>query len=380
MRCREPLTSPARPTAGKALLLVVAVVGAVVMQASSIGSSDVVPMSEVMAGSTHGFGIDQPATVHVSPDRNPERVQVIPSPSDPPSDRPPPESGAPTDVLNLDSVSRRVLGSLPHQAVVYRSGKLHASTSSADRIQRSASLSKMITAAALFVLVDRNQVELQTNLLTLFPDAHGSFASISIQQLLAHQSGIPAERNRWFGGDFTSCEKAAGIVLTRGVRSTGLYQYSNTNYCLLSLVIAAITKKDYREAVFELVFRPLDISTPVFDPDYLRLAGAGAWKISPIDIGKLLVSLDPEADSPHLLSKSSALKMIGPSSNNYGHGMWRWPNGSFGHSGTLNLARNIAVRLNNKDVVVIMAQTNSLNSGLDLFARAQSISSSVSSG
>jgi D-alanyl-D-alanine carboxypeptidase len=266
----------------------------------------------------------------------------------------------------------------PHQAALYRNGVLIAATGGAGTAQRAASVSKVATAAAVFALVDAGRLTLNETLGDHFgPGIHPSVRQVTVSQLLSHTSGFPAERDRWFGGSYRNCLYAAATAVNRSTPGHGRYQYSNTNYCVLSIIVALRTGGDYQRAVHELVFAPLGITTASYDPSYVRLEGAGAWKMSAVDAGRLLVAVDPARPEQTLLSTPSRSAMVAGTSYNYGRGLWRWPDGSYGHSGTLNAARNIVVRLPNGDVVAVMVQANSPTSGLALLPVARALSAAV---
>ena len=97
---------------------------------------------------------------------------------------------------------------------------------------------------------------------------------VTVLDLLQQTSGLPADREDWFGGRWATCAEAAVDVLNSGGTTRGFYQYSNSNFCVLSLVIETVTGVDFFTAVDNLVFTPLRMESPEIDPA-VRLAGAG---------------------------------------------------------------------------------------------------------
>ena len=299
---------------------------------------------------------------------------------------PPPPSPWPIDLgdaANLDAVAARALPQGNRSVAVFRDGELIGATSNAFVRQRGASVSKIITAAAVFALVDEGRLSLSERLgavldlaaLGVSP-APGN-ADIPVADLLGHTSGLPADRAAWFGGGYGSCETAARVALSRPNGGLGRYTYSNTNFCLLSLIVAARAGMPYQQAVREFVFTPLGIDAE-YDPRYTRLEGAGAWRISAHDLGLVVDSLDPDGGGPNvLLSAASREMMIAARTPNYGLGVWRWDSSAWGHSGTLDAARNIVVHLPSGHTVAVMLQANNPSSGLDLYRTAQAIASGL---
>ncbi len=286
-------------------------------------------------------------------------------------------------VVNLDAVAARLLSQGNRQVAVFRDGVLVGETSNAHERQRAASVSKIITSAAVFALVDQGKLSLDEQLGAIVDLASFGIvpaagkADSTVADLLGNTSGLPADRGEWFGGRFTSCVEAARVALARRGGSPGRYVYSNTNFCLLSLVVSARAQMGYQDAVRDLVFVPLGIDAE-YDPAYVRLEGAGAWMISAHDIGLLVDALDPDGlGSRVLLSPGARALMSAPRTYNYGLGVWRWPTGAWGHSGSLNAARNIVVHLPTGETVAVMVQANSPASGLDLYNVAKRFAASV---
>lgn len=275
----------------------------------------------------------------------------------------------------LTEIARRLLGDRPFQVALVRDSRLLAITPGAKRPQRAASLAKTLTALTVMELVERHLLRLDMTI----RDATGlstddRYANVTVRQLLAHQSGLPDDRAEWFGGHFDNCPKAAAVALSRAGNPVGRYWYSNTNYCLLSLAISAATGQPYPDAVARFVLRPLGITSAVYDPRYVRLEGAGAWRLSAVDAARVLATVDPDNPHARLISQRHRRAMVRPTSIDYGLGVWRFPDGAWGHSGSLNSARNLMVHLPNGDIVVILTQADQPASGLDLYDEAAEIS------
>jgi len=271
---------------------------------------------------------------------------------------------------NVRSWAIGKFGFFPHQVVVVRDGEVVASTTSApgglDHPRRLASISKTITAVAVFRLVEAGRLSLDTRAVDVLPElfvgADESWSGLTVEDLLAHRSGLPKNTDQWFSETWESCREAVTDRLTtirRVDRPT--YVYSNTNYCMLSLIVAAVTRKPYAAAVRSLVLAPLGIEDWRIDVKYLRLLGAGAWQLSAIDVARLFCTIDPASPRGDFcvdgfLDEASRRSIVEPTSTAYGRGVLHWSSNLWGHSGTLDEARTLAAHLPSGEIVVLMMQ------------------------
>ena len=139
-----------------------------------------------------------------------------------------------------------------------------------------------------------------------------------------------------------------------------------------------MTGVPYHEAIEDLVFAPLGMSSPEIDDKYLYLMGAGYWRISALDLGRLMCSLDVNARDSALcvsdfLSDNSKELMQTRTSWSYGLGSWIFNGGAWGHSGTLYHGRNLVISLPDGPIVVLQNQSNIFDSGLDMQPIAASL-------
>lgn len=268
-------------------------------------------------------------------------------------------------------VAVSVDGQLVHTAAFGRRTPLDPvdHTVPTDRF-RIASISKFLTAVTVLRLVDAGELGLDEPVAARLAASLGvglgsdGWASVTVRQLLSHTAGVPKYRGEFFGGSFTSCEGAAVYGLTHGLdRTPGTaHVYSNLNFCLLGLLIADITGRSYDESVNVLVLRPLGIrgmrTVGTYEANlsevvhasgpgrvYMEaLGGAGAWVATPADLVRVVDSLDTTRPGWHPLSAELAammpIPMAGvsfpdPGARTYGLGTIVWPDGSWGHSGTV---------------------------------------------
>ncbi len=229
---------------------------------------------------------------------------------------------------------------------------------------RVASISKSITAITALRLVEAGILTLDEpvgdllvghlGLTVVDPDV----ATITVRELLSHTAGFPQHEGTFFSNGAASCTEAAGFGLARSVSSGNGYRYSNMSYCVLGLLIEAVTGKTYERVVDEQLLTPLGIggmrltSTYEVGPDEVShhpspgrnfmeaLGAAGAWNATPSDLVAIFDSVDPSTPGWKALSPESLamLRYRVPTElppNGYGLGVINYDGGAWGHTGTL---------------------------------------------
>ena len=183
---------------------------------------------------------------------------------------------------------------------------------------RIASISKVITGTVALQLVDDGTLTLDDPVGALLGDHLGVEvrgrppAAITVRQLLSHTSGFSEFYDTFFSRRVESCREAAARGLDAGVQFDPgtTYEYSQMNFCLLSILIEIVTGKPYETVVQERLLTPLGINgmrlAGTFDPqpdevvhpsfpnrNYMEvLGGAGSWVATPADVVKIVDSLD----------------------------------------------------------------------------------------
>jgi len=129
-----------------------------------------------------------------------------------------------------------------------------------------ASVSKPITSLATLILVDQGKISLHDSIQTYFPDF--PYKGITVRMLLNHRSGLP---NYMYMADSLWPDQSIPItnrdVLDLLVKyhperyypPNYRYNYSNTNYALLALIIEDVSKMAYGLFVKTHIFHPLDM-------------------------------------------------------------------------------------------------------------------------
>ena len=239
---------------------------------------------------------------------------------------------------------------------------------------RLASISKVVTAIVVLRLVDAGLLTLEEPVGGRLAAALGvmpndpQVAAITTEQLLSHTSGMPVHWSVFFGNGAPNCPDAARRGLTGSVSPPGNFRYSNMNYCLLGLLIEQITGKPYEEAAYEWLLTPLGITgmrlAATYDapgPDevlhvsvpgrsYMEALGAaGAWIASASDVARIVGSLSSTNTGWRPLTDETLARMrrwpyLAPLVGDaYGLGLFLYPDGSFGHTGTVEQTHAMVV-------------------------------------
>jgi CubicO group peptidase (beta-lactamase class C family) len=158
----------------------------------------------------------------------------------------------------------------------------HGIAVSPETVFRLASVSKVITAAAVLALAAKGRLSLDdpiSQYIAGFPWKKGVPA---VRDLLGHTSGIHdyldrPDNMRWVRGEYTVQElidsfKDRGADFAPGERLA----YSNSNYILLGAILEKVTGRPLAAAVQDLVLRPLEMKRTFYDEELTLLAGRAA--------------------------------------------------------------------------------------------------------
>lgn len=137
-----------------------------------------------------------------------------------------------------------------------------------------ASVGKVLTATAIFKLIDTKKLTLDEKVKTILPSF--PYSKITIRMLLNHKSGLAQYSNFSEPDNIWGRKKTllnSDILNLLGRKSIPLdfqpntkFAYCNTNYAILALVIESLTAQSFPEAMQKLVFKPLRMNnTFVFD-------------------------------------------------------------------------------------------------------------------
>jgi len=287
-------------------------------------------------------------------------------------------ASATVDVGDI-SVGAAVLrdGTVLHTTALGMENPFEAKAATTDTQFRLASVSKMLTAVAVMQLVNEGSIQLDEPFAGQLgldgPFADPRVATVTVRDLMSHTSGFDAAHGIFFGHGVDTWRQAADNALGQTLKFDPgtAFQYSNTNFCLLGLLIESVTGEPFETAIRERVLKPIGISAhlaPTFDTqsgdamhasspgrNYMEALGpAGGWVATPLDVAKLADALRAESPGPHLLDEMTVDKMrvslsvpveIPPPANgwSYGLGLMLFGDGSWGHTGTIESTHAVVV-------------------------------------
>jgi len=131
-------------------------------------------------------------------------------------------------------------------------------------IFQSGSLGKQFTATAVMLQVEDGKLALTDSVTKYFPDAPQTWRAITVENLLTHTSGIPdyTDGTIDYRKDYTEDELAKfayGLKLEFPAGSR--WNYSNTGYVLLGIIIHKTSGQFYGDLLHDRVFTPLGMKT-----------------------------------------------------------------------------------------------------------------------
>lgn len=131
-----------------------------------------------------------------------------------------------------------------------------------------ASVSKVLTATAILMLIDAKKIQLDQKVTTLIKNF--PYPDVTIQTLLNHRSGMKNyayftyENNNWDKKKLLSNEDIIKVMVDKEItletKTDTHFSYCNTNYAVLALIIEKITGLKYPEAMKEMIFDPLGMT------------------------------------------------------------------------------------------------------------------------
>ncbi|MEG1227604.1 serine hydrolase domain-containing protein [Flavobacterium plurextorum] len=260
-----------------------------------------------------------------------------------------------------------------------------------------ASVSKVLTATAVLKLVNAGKIELDQKVNTIlktFP-----YEDCTIRMLLDHRSGMrnyayftDRDKSVWDRHNQLTNKDILDILATKDIglesRTGTRFSYCNTNYAMLALIIEKITGLKYKEAMSEMIFKPLGMTnTYVFDDDKDKKKIVPSYKGNGVEIGfdyldnvygdknvfstvRDLLKFDRARNSPDFL-KPALLKQVytgysneRKGTKNYGLGirMINWETGQnfYFHNGWWHGNTSSYITLM-KENVTIIALSNKMN-------------------
>ncbi len=158
-----------------------------------------------------------------------------------------------------------------------------------------ASVSKVLTATAVLKLVNAGKLDLDQKVNTIlktFP-----YPECTVRMLLSHRTGMrnyayftDRDKSIWDRHNQLTNKDILDILATKDIglesRTGTRFSYCNTNYAMLALIIEKITGLTYKEAMSQMIFKPLGMThTYVFDDDKDRKKIVPSYKGNGVEIG-----------------------------------------------------------------------------------------------
>ena len=212
----------------------------------------------------------------------------------------------------------------------YNNNLTHNQSNSQFRI---GSLSKTFTSMIIAQLENDGKLEYSDSISEFLPNYKNG--NVTIHQLLSHQSGIPNflsngdHLNQIFTKEYTLEELVNQFCSDSLEFQSGTkFEYSNSNFLILSLIAEKILNKNYKDILNEYIFKPLNMTNSYFgestdstnlvtgfmygkpEPKYYvqNVGGAGGITSTTADLIKWSNALD----TSQLLPTSKIEQLIAP--------------------------------------------------------------------
>jgi CubicO group peptidase (beta-lactamase class C family) len=127
-----------------------------------------------------------------------------------------------------------------------------------------ASVSKVITSTAVLLLQERGQIDLEKKVNDYLPDF--PYEGITIKNLLSHRSGLPnyvyALHSELYKPDYKMDNADMYCLIkernpARYLKPNRRFNYSNTNYAILALVVEKVSGKQFAKFLKDEIFDPV---------------------------------------------------------------------------------------------------------------------------
>ena len=130
-------------------------------------------------------------------------------------------------------------------------------------IFQSGSVGKQFTAAAIVLLEEQGKLSLDDKIARYLPRSKARWGSITLRHLLTHTSGIPEYEDKVDNRRTYSERQLTELVglLSRRSPPGHKFEYSNSGYLLLGIIIRTVTGKFHADYIRENIFEPLGMKT-----------------------------------------------------------------------------------------------------------------------
>lgn len=268
-----------------------------------------------------------------------------------------------------------------------------------------ASISKVLTSLAILKLAEHQLLRLDEPVMEVLPDFIDK--NITIRNLLSHRSGLQnyayfqPDEKFWREGEMKSNQDILDYINhgldERTASANKKFNYCNTNYAILALIIEKVTGASYAEAMQNILFKPLKMEdTFVFQiQDSAKVSqsygsGGKRWEWTDLDqiygdkniysTPRDLLRLDKAMYQRDFLSPTLFAEMKkgysyeNPGIKNYGLGMrlMEWEDGEtlYYHNGWWHGNYTVYVRDEKNKTTLIALGNKQIRSVYDVFSLA----------
>ena len=139
------------------------------------------------------------------------------------------------------------------------------------------SISKVFTSSAILQLRDKGKLKIDDHFVKYFPDF--PFPDISIRNLLSHTSGLPdyelyAEQFKKYPNKILSnwdiLPSLKNWKEPLHFKPGEKWEYSNTNFCLLALLVEKLSGVDFKKYIQKYIFAPAEMKNTYFQTDTIN--------------------------------------------------------------------------------------------------------------
>ena len=158
-----------------------------------------------------------------------------------------------------------------------------ATVSVTESVYDLASLTKVVgTTTAIMILFDDGKIVLDAPVSSYLPEFTGGYKdSITIRDLLAHRSGLPASRDLWRIAHSPDEARRAVIEAPLACRPRQCMIYSDLGAITLGLIVERVTDMGLDEYLQARVFGPIGMTETSFRPDAAMRARIAPTEVAP---------------------------------------------------------------------------------------------------
>lgn len=166
---------------------------------------------------------------------------------------------------------------------------------------RIGSITKQFTAASILLLQEKNKLSVQDSICKYLESCPEAWRPVTIHNLATMTSGIPSFTNvpDFRNLRFKDMTPAESVALVKdkplNAKPGEKFEYSNTNYVLLGIVIEKVSSKSYEKFLTDNIVKPLNLKDTGYDHGKQSLSRAALGytirdeKLAPADKISMMV-------------------------------------------------------------------------------------------